>query len=65
MIEKSDIKQFELTLVSAPLTADPSTVPGQRELELASARQVLERLRTAEPDGRVSELVLRCERLIA
>ncbi len=47
------IKQLELTLVSAPLTADPSTVPGQRELELASARQVLERLRTAEPDGRV------------
>ena len=47
------IKQLELTLASAPLTADPSTVPGQRELELASARQVLERLRTAEPDGRV------------
>ena len=47
------IKQLELTLASAPLTADPSTVPGQREMELASARQVLERLRTAEPDGRV------------
>jgi len=47
------IKQLELTLAAAPLTADPSTVPGQRELELASARQVLERLRTAEPDGRV------------
>jgi len=47
------IKQLELTLASAPLTADPSTVPGQRELELAGARQVLERLRTAEPDGRV------------
>lgn len=47
------IKQFELTLASAPLTAEPSTVPGQREMELASARQALERLRTAEPDGRV------------
>ena len=47
------IKQLEFTLVSAPLTADPSSVPGQREMELSSARQVLDRLRTAEPDGRV------------
>lgn len=47
------IKQLELTLAAAPLTADPGAVAGQREIELSGARQVLDRLRTAEPDGRV------------
>ncbi len=47
------IKQLELSIASAPLTSNSSAVAGQRDLELASARQVLERLRAAEPDGRV------------
>lgn len=47
------IKQFELTLASAPLTNSSSASAGERAAELASAREVLERLRTAEPDGRV------------
>ncbi len=47
------IKQLELTLASAPLTADQSVPMAQREAELNGARAVLDRLRTAEPDGRV------------
>lgn len=47
------IKQLELTLASAPLTADQSIPAAQREAELSGARAVLDRLRTAEPDGRV------------
>ena len=47
------IKQLELTLAAAPLTSNPNSQAGQRELELAGARQVLDRLRNAEPDGRV------------
>ena len=47
------IKQLEMTLASAPLTADRSVTAAEREMELSSARQVLDRLRMAEPDGRV------------
>ena len=47
------IKQLELTLASAPLTADQSIPLTQRDAELSGARAVLDRLRTAEPDGRV------------
>ncbi|WP_309602673.1 SLBB domain-containing protein [Sphingomonas sp.] len=47
------IKQLELTLASAPLTADQSIPAAQREAELSGARAVLDRLRIAEPDGRV------------
>lgn len=47
------IKQLELTLAAAPITADPSTTAADRELQLNGARMVLDRLRTAEPDGRV------------
>lgn len=47
------IKQLEITLASAPLTADHSVSAAEREMELSSARQVLDRLRLAEPDGRV------------
>ncbi len=47
------IKQLELTLASAPLTSDQSIPAYQREAELSGARAVLDRLRTAEPDGRV------------
>jgi protein involved in polysaccharide export with SLBB domain len=47
------IKQLELTLAASPLTQDQSQSAGERQMQLAGARQVLERLRTAEPDGRV------------
>ena len=47
------IKQLEMTLTTAPITADSSTTAEERQLQLNSARIVLERLRQAEPDGRV------------
>ena len=47
------IKQLELSLAAAPLTADQSQSPGERATQLAGAREVLNRLRNAEPDGRV------------
>ncbi|HEX6661798.1 MAG TPA: SLBB domain-containing protein [Sphingomicrobium sp.] len=47
------IKQLELTLAASPLTQDQSQNAGERQSQLAGARAVLERLRTAEPDGRV------------
>jgi polysaccharide export outer membrane protein len=47
------IKQLELTLASAPLTTTSSATAAERETELMSARMVLERLKLAEPDGRV------------
>lgn len=50
---KEAIEQLELTLAAAPLTADTSQAEGDRNLQLAGARSVLERLRKAEPDGRV------------
>ena len=50
---KEAIKQLELTLAAAPLSANPNVDAAQRDMELSSARQVLDRLRNAEPDGRV------------
>lgn len=47
------IKQLELSLASAPLTTTSSAMAAERETELMSARMVLERLKLAEPDGRV------------
>ncbi|HEY1212482.1 MAG TPA: SLBB domain-containing protein, partial [Bryobacteraceae bacterium] len=47
------IKQLELTLAAAPLTADKSQAAADRDSQLNGARQVLDRLREAEPDGRV------------
>lgn len=47
------IEQLELTLAAAPLTADTSAPAPDREAQLSGARQVLARLREAEPDGRV------------
>ena len=47
------IKQLELTLAASPLTQDQAVNAGDRQLQLAGARQVLEQLRNAEPDGRV------------
>lgn len=47
------IKQLEMSLTTAPITADTSVTAADRQMQLASARMVLERLRAAEPDGRV------------
>lgn len=50
---KEAIRQLELTLAAAPLTADSSQSDGIRAAQLAGAKAVLERLREAEPDGRL------------
>lgn len=50
---KEAIRQLELTLASAPLTADSSLSDGQRNSQASGAQAVLERLREARPDGRV------------
>jgi protein involved in polysaccharide export with SLBB domain len=47
------IKQLELTLAAAPLTADSSLTAAEREQQLAGARAVLARLKETEPDGRI------------
>jgi hypothetical protein len=47
------IRQLELTLAAAPLTADRSQNEGERSAQVAGANAVLERLRKAEPDGRL------------
>ena len=47
------IEQFELTLAAAPITADRSLDASVRQAQLNGAKAVLERLRKAEPDGRV------------
>jgi protein involved in polysaccharide export with SLBB domain len=50
---KEAISQLELTLSAAPLTANTSQSEGERAAALAGARSVLERLKAAQPDGRV------------
>ena len=47
------IKQLELSLAASPIIADESVGAAERQSQLAGAREVLERLREAEPDGRV------------
>ena len=47
------IKQLELSLSASPLTADQTQSAGERATQLAGAKEVLDRLRRAEPDGRV------------
>jgi hypothetical protein len=47
------IRQLELSLAAAPLNANSSISEPERNSQIASARAVLERLRQAEPDGRV------------
>lgn len=47
------VRQLELSLAAAPLTADTSTSEGERANQINSAKAVLERLREAQPDGRV------------
>ncbi len=47
------IRQLEISLSAAPLTSDQSIAAGERAAQQQAAREVLERLRAAEPDGRV------------
>jgi len=47
------IKQLEVSLAAAPLTKDSSIDNTSAEAQAASAKSVLDRLREAEPDGRV------------
>lgn len=47
------LRQLELSLAAAPLTANSSISEAERASQLAGARAVLDRLREAEPDGRV------------
>lgn len=47
------IRQLETTLAGAPLTADSALSPEQSAQQLAAGRALLERLRQAQPDGRV------------
>lgn len=47
------IEQLELTLAAAPLTAETSQSESERASQLAGAKAVVEKLRQAEPDGRV------------
>lgn len=47
------IQQLEMSLAAAPLTSGQTLDAGERANQLAGARAVLDRLREAEPDGRV------------
>ncbi|MEJ5977041.1 SLBB domain-containing protein [Novosphingobium sp. PS1R-30] len=47
------VRQLELSLAAAPLSASTSVSESERANQIAAARSVLERLRQAEPDGRV------------
>jgi protein involved in polysaccharide export with SLBB domain len=47
------IDQLEISLAASPLSADQSIDAGSRAAQVAAARAVLDRLRQAEPDGRV------------
>lgn len=47
------INQFEMTLASAPLTADSSVDPARAAAQREGARQFLDKLRETEPDGRL------------
>lgn len=47
------IRQLEIALSAAPLTSSQSIAAGERAAQQQAAREVLDRLRAAEPDGRV------------
>lgn len=47
------IRQLELSLAAAPITADQAQSESSRNMVLNGARAVLDQLRKAEPDGRV------------
>lgn len=47
------VNQMEIVLAAAPLTQDRSIDAGDRQTQLASVRAFLDKLRKAEPDGRL------------
>ena len=47
------VQQLELGLAAAPLTGDSAVAVADRQAQIAGARATLERLKQAEPDGRV------------
>ena len=47
------LQQIEISLAATPLTRDATLDAGQQAAQLASARAVVDRLRQAEPDGRI------------
>jgi protein involved in polysaccharide export with SLBB domain len=47
------IQQLETSLAAAPLTGDSSINAADRQNQIAAARATLDRLKLAEPDGRV------------
>lgn len=47
------VDQLEATLAAAPLTPDSTISAADREAQMRSARVLLDKLRTAEPDGRL------------
>lgn len=47
------IQQLEISLAAAPLNSNTALDAGERASQLAGARAVLDRLRDAQPDGRV------------
>ncbi len=51
------LRQVELLLASAPLTADPNLTSDQRASQASGARATLEQLKKMEPDGRVVMLI--------
>ena len=50
---KDALDLFELSLATAPLKADGSIDQGRQQAQLAAAQAALEKLRKAEPDGRL------------
>lgn len=47
------IRQLEVALTAAPLSGDTTVAVADRQAQIAAARATLERLKQAEPDGRV------------
>lgn len=47
------LEQMELVLAAAPLNQDRTVDAGERQLQLSSARNFVDRLRDSEPDGRL------------
>jgi protein involved in polysaccharide export with SLBB domain len=47
------VDQIEMMLAATPLNADPSVGTGDREAQMRAARELLDKMRASEPDGRL------------
>lgn len=47
------VDQIEQMLAATPLSADSSISPGDREAQMRAARELLDKMRASEPDGRL------------